>query len=418
MSNILYIGIDAASKSNSACFMDSTGNEISKRFPFPNTISGASQLVDKILSFTSSNGFTDICIGTEATAFYDWHLIDFLASNTSIAHLNPKVYRINAKLIKNFKKGYPPTDKTDPIDSFSIADYLRFGRLPAPYIQNQIYFPLQRLTRYRVHLVKTLTREYNYFLAHLFLKFSGFFQQKPLSNHTGATSSAIITEFFSPEELLNLSTDELVDFINTHGKKHFSDTSVVAEAVKKAARESYRLRPGIADAVNLILANIINNISGLKNAISEIDKAIAKEFAAFPNTLQSIKGIGPVFAAGILAEIGDIKRFYSDVALAKFAGLVWPRKQTGNFEGSERRLVKASNKYLRHYLVEATNVLRVHNTHYKLIYERKIKEVPKHQHKRALVLIARKLVRLIYALLSKGQLYQISLHTQQRQSPE
>lgn len=415
MSNILYVGIDAASKSNVACFMDANGNEISKRFSFPNTITGAKQLEEKILSITSSNGFVSLFIGTEATSFYDWHLIDYLACASSFAHLSPKLYRINAKLIKNFKRSYPPTDKTDPIDSFSIADYLRFGRLPARYQQTQIYFPLQRLTRYRLHLVKTLTREYNYFLANLFLKFSGFFQQKPLSTHTGATSQALITEFFSPEELLSLSTDELVNFIRTHGKNGFADPEAVASAIQQAARESYRLRPELAETVNLILASILTNIRALKDAINEINKAIAKEITAFPNTLTSIKGIGPVFAAGILAEIGDIKRFHNDASLAKFAGFAWPRKQTGNFEGVDRRLVKASNKYLRYYLVEAANVLRVHNTHYKKIYEIKIKEVPKHQHKRALVLIARKLVRLIFALLSKGQLYQTSLHTQQGQ---
>jgi len=33
------------------------------------------------------------------------------------------------------------------------------------------------------------------------------------------------------------------------------------------------------------------------------------------------------------------------------------------------------------------------------------REVTKHQHKRALALTARKLVRLVYALLKKGQLY-------------
>lgn len=414
MSNTIFIGIDAASKSNSARFIDANGNEISKKFPFPNTIVGAEQLVEKILSISSSNGFTSIAIGSEATSFYDWHLMDFLNYSPLLSHLNPKIYRINAKLIKNFKKSFPTTDKTDPIDALAIAEYIRFGRLPAPYQSNCIYFPLQRLTRYRFHLVKILTREYNYFIAHLFLKFSGFVQQKPLSAHTGATSLAIITEFFSPEELLNLSNDELVNFIKTKGKNHFPNPEEVVDAIKSAARESYRLRPELANSVNIILASILNTIRGIKNAIAEIDKAIANEISAFPNTLQSIKGIGPVFAAGIIAEIGDIKRFHSESNLAKFAGFAWPRNQTGEFEGEERRLIKASNKYLKYYFVEAANVLRVHNTHYKEIYERKIKEVSKHKHKRALVLIARKLVRLIFALLSKGQLYQTSLHTQQR----
>lgn len=68
-------------------------------------------------------------------------------------------------------------------------------------------------------------------------------------------------------------------------------------------------------------------------------------------------------------------------------------------------MIKAANTYLRYYLIEAANSLRTHNNEYKAYYKRKYKEVKKHQHKRALVLTARKLVRLVYALLSKQQLY-------------
>jgi len=66
---------------------------------------------------------------------------------------------------------------------------------------------------------------------------------------------------------------------------------------------------------------------------------------------------------------------------------------------------KSGNEYLRYYLIEAANALRVHNAEYRAYYETKFKEVTTHQHKRALVLTARKLVRLVYALLKKGQLY-------------
>ena len=42
---------------------------------------------------------------------------------------------------------------------------------------------------------------------------------------------------------------------------------------------------------------------------------------------------------------------------------------------------------------------------YAVFYEKKYAEVSKHQHKRALALTARKLVRLIFGLLDKNQLY-------------
>jgi hypothetical protein len=60
---------------------------------------------------------------------------------------------------------------------------------------------------------------------------------------------------------------------------------------------------------------------------------------------------------------------------------------------------------LRYYLVEAANSLRLHNDDYAAYYRRKYDEVPKHRHKRALVLTARRFIRLAFALLSKGQIY-------------
>ena len=104
--------------------------------------------------------------------------------------------------------------------------------------------------------------------------------------------------------------------------------------------------------------------------------------------------------------MAGIDRFDNDSALAKYAGLWWPRQQSGKFEAEDRSLSKAGNDYLRYYLCEAANSLRGHNEEYRQYYERKYKETPKHPHKRATVLTARKLVRLVDALLRKNQLYQ------------
>ena len=51
--------------------------------------------------------------------------------------------------------------------------------------------------------------------------------------------------------------------------------------------------------------------------------------------LQSIDGIDPVFAGGIIAEIGDITAFHSSDALAKYAGLTWKSNQSGDFDGED-----------------------------------------------------------------------------------
>ena len=68
-------------------------------------------------------------------------------------------------------------------------------------------------------------------------------------------------------------------------------------------------------------------------------------------------------------------------------------------------MTKAGNIYLRYYLLEATTHLIWHDAEYNSYYQKKFNEVRLHQHKRALVLTARKFVRLIFGLLAKNQLY-------------
>jgi len=159
------------------------------------------------------------------------------------------------------------------------------------------------------------------------------------------------------------------------------------------------------DAVGVTLSLTLQNVEFLRTQIKKADTVIAREFKTFPQTLTTIPGIGPVLAAGIIAEIGDISRFKNHAALAQFAGITWTRYQSGNFEAEEHSLTKTGNRYLRYYLVEAANSLRVHNEEYKQFYQRKYNEVPKHQNKRALVLTARKFIRLVYSMLKSGQIY-------------
>jgi transposase len=90
--------------------------------------------------------------------------------------------------------------------------------------------------------------------------------------------------------------------------------------------------------------------------------------------------------------------------LAKYDGLVWHCQQSGKFEAEETQRMPG-NKYLRYYLVQAADQLHKTTANYRAFYQKKYKEVPKHQHKRALVLTARKLVRLVFSLLSTRQLY-------------
>lgn len=155
----------------------------------------------------------------------------------------------------------------------------------------------------------------------------------------------------------------------------------------------------------LILATSIETIRTLETQVKKIDKAIQAEISHFPNTLVTIPGIGPVLSAGIIAEIGDIRRFPNEGALAKFTGLTWRSHQSGDFTADDTPLTRTGNSYLRSYFIQAANSVRRYEPEYRLFYERKFSESKTHHHRRALVLTARKLVRMVDALLRSNQIY-------------
>ena len=115
-----------------------------------------------------------------------------------------------------------------------------------------------------------------------------------------------------------------------------------------------------------------------------------------------------MFSAGIIAEIGDVNRFPCQAKLAKYTGLVWKQNQSGTFEGQNARMIKSGNKFLKYYLCEAAISLVCCDAEYKHYYDLKYREVNKYQHKCALALTARKLVRLVFRLLKDNRLYRLA----------
>ena len=225
------------------------------------------------------------------------------------------------------------------------------------------------------------------------------------SDKFGKTALSVYTDFDSVDTLANMDLNELTEFIKKKGKNRFDDPDSVAQALQKAARSSYRLPKTINDSINQVLSVSINSIRAIEAQIKALEKAIAEQMDLIPNTLQSVPGIGPVYAAGIIAEIGDINRFNNQAALAKYAGLAWTQHQSGDFESKVTHLIHTGNRFLKYYLCEAAFSLVRCDTEYNRFYHLKYKEVNKYQHKRALALTARKFVRLVFRLLKDNRLY-------------
>jgi len=404
LSNSLLVGIDVSLNDNKVRVLHPDGTSLSK-FTVRNSVPGAEALSRKVVAIAQSNDFESIVFGLESTSVYGDPLVYFLKQNTAICRFNTKIHVLNPTQVNKFKMFYPDLPKTDDIDAWIIAEHLRFGRINKEVYMDDNYKALQKLTRARFHTVQNLSREKNWFLNNLFLKFSSLAQENIFSNRFGATSCSLIEEFYSVDEISYTPIEELADFINTKGKGHFKNPEEIANAIQKAARSSYRLPKTVTDSVNQVLAVSFLAMKAYGDQLEIFDKAIAEQLKLIPNTLTSMKGIGPVYAAGIVAEIGDIHRFKDQAALAKFAGIAWTKHQSGNFTAAQTHLIKSGNRYLRYYLMEATNKVRLHDYELKRFYDLKYLQTPKTPHKRALALTARKFVRLVYALLHSNRLY-------------
>lgn len=399
----LFVGMDVSSSDLKVCIMNQEGETLNS-FTVSNNLNGASYLRDQVIALADKHGSKEIQMGLESTSVYSWHPAMFLNEDEELRKRNTKVYTINPKLIRKFKEAYVDMDKTDHIDAWIIADRLRFGRLPLTVIMQEQYVALQRLTRMRYHLMHNLTREKQYFLQHLFFKCSAFTTEVE-SSVFGHAMMELLLEKYSLEEIGAMEVSELASYLKEKGKNRFPDPERVANCIQKAVRSSYRLSKCVEDTIDILLGTSIESIRSIQAQIKQLDKAIEKVLDGIPNTLQTIPGIGPVYCAGILAEIGDIARFKDQASLAKYTGLTWSKHQSGKFQAEETNMIRSGNRYLRYYLVEAANSVKRYEPEFRDYYQKKYLEVPKHQHKRALVLTARKLVRLVDALLRNDQIY-------------
>ena len=401
----LYVGIDVSSKNNVVYLMKPDGSKYSN-FSVKNSPKGSAELVKQIVKALTSHNLTEVAVGLESTGCYGDHLVYFLKENAELAKFNRSIHVLNPKQVKKFKDAYNDLQKNDYIDSFVIADCLRFGRINKEvYMDDARFKALQTLTRQRFFAVRSLTAEKQRFLNIIFKKYSSLAQNKVFSDTFGATALALYEEFDSADTLAYMDLHELTDFLVKKGKNHFTDPEAIAKAIQKAARSSYRLPKTVNDSVNQVLSVSVNLIRALEQQIKVLDKAIAEQIELIPNTLQSIPGVGPVYAAGIIAEIGDINRFNNQSALGKYAGLAWTQKQSGDFESKNTKLIRSGNKFLKYYLCEAALSLVRCDKEYSRFYHLKYNEVNKGQHKRALALTARKFLRLVFRLLKDNRLY-------------
>lgn len=401
----LLVGVDIHRRTNVVQIMDGTGTVFASKLRVPNNRSGTADLIKQLAQTATDGGFAHIHLAAEATGNYWLPFFCELEQSPDLANWSLSLYPFNPNVIHNFRKSLGDWNKTDELDTAVITERLRFGRkLPYPFHMEARYLPLRTLTRYRYHLVGELVRVKSHALALVYLQASEYTVDPAFSDIFGKTSQAVLKAFPSLETVAAMPFDDLVEWLDVKGKRRFAQPEENARRLRQIAEDSYQLPAEWLESVNIALSLSLRHITSLQQLLKRIDSAIADQMTHYPNSLTTIPGIGPVFAAGIVAEIGDLARFdFRHEKVASFAGLKWSKHQSADFTADESRLKRTGSRFLRYYLCEAAQLVRLHDAEYAAFYQKKYNEVRSHRHKRAITLTARKLVRLVVRLLTTNE---------------
>jgi transposase len=177
-----------------------------------------------------------------------------------------------------------------------------------------------------------------------------------------------------------------------------------AENLQQAAQRSVGVT-FLADASRIQMGCLIAQLDFLTQQVDEIDGALTKLVTTLPDQyLTTIPGIGPVTAAAILGEIGDIQRFETLKQLVAYVGIDPVVYQSGQFEAKQTRMSKRGSPYLRHALWMAATVARLHDPELKGYYHKRRGEGKTHG--TVIGAICRKLLARIFVILRDQRPYQ------------
>jgi transposase len=286
---------------------------------------------------------------------------------------------VNAHRIKHV-----PSRKTDVADSEWLAVLARFGMVKPSFIPPQDLRELRLVSRYRRKLNAMRASELN--RLHKVLDDGGIKLGGVVSDINGVSARAMVGALIEGqpiEQMLDLARGKLQQKRNALAASLDGDLS---------ARHLF------------VLGHIEAHIQTLERELAEIDRYLLtamQPYAWAHELLQTIPGIDQIAAAMILIEIGDdMTRFGRPQSLAAWAAL-----SPGNNESAGKRKSGRTghgNSVIRFILCECANAARMTKSTLAAKYRSLI---VRKSHKKAIVAIAHKMIRLIFLMLSRRQPY-------------
>ena len=386
---MFYIGIDIAKKSHEVCFLDENGNVLDgNSFKIPNTTSGVEKL-QKMLDKHQLSSDNSI-IGMEATGHYWLVLYSWLAEKGfDIKVINPIVtdaYR-NMLIRKT---------KNDRIDAQVVAKVLMLGEYQESPVSDEDTLTLRQFCRFRLWQVSScadLKKKVIALLDQIFPEYEGLF-----SDVFGLSSKEILKKYTSPEEIASINTRTLTNLLEKASHGRFGKEKALE--IKAIANHSLGIHLAV-DSFSFQIRQLIEQIEFVEEQIASLDQQIETYMGKLNSPVTTIPGIGPVYGATILAEIGNFTRFPSGKQVVSYAGLDASVHESGDFVGTQSHISKRGSPYLRRAIWGAAFVASWADPELAAYYQR-LRARGKH-HYVAVGAVARKLCYIIFAVLSENR---------------
>ena len=379
----LVLGIDVGSETHYARAFDYRGIEYSKKpFKFSNDEAGFVMFKAWILDIKEKHGKDKVVPGMEPTGHYWFNLGKFLQDNEMKPVLvNPHHVKKSKELDDN-----NPT-KNDRKDPKVIAGLVRGGRYMIPYLPEGVYADLRTASNMRFQLQAELTRIQNRISRWFNIYFPEY---KTVYGQPDAKSGMLTLGIDGVNQIWRDAKVRAV------GKAR-------AKTLIEAAEHSVGSKEGEISArmeIRMLLEDYESRNTRLQEVVALIEELVKK--IPMAEKLLEIKGVGIKTVSGFLAEVGDISRFNNPKELQKLAGLALVENSSGKHKG-ETTISRRGRKRLRYLLFEVAMSLVSKNPEFRELHSyyttRKLNPLKKMQ---SLMAVAAKLLRVFFAMLTKG----------------
>lgn len=391
-------GVDIALNVHWARFVDYRGIEQGAAIRFENNKNGFRNIVDQINNLCRLKRFNKAIIGMEPTGPYWKALAWYLRKEgIEVVMVNPAHTKRSKELDDN-----SPT-KNDKKDALVIAKLVKDGRYFEPYLPTDTYAELRMLTNNRNAVVKRmniLENNISTLLAEYFPELTTVFKY-PLRSKAALQ---ILKNCPFPKLILQLGVQGVLAEIRKAVKATVGELKV--RELIKAAENTVGVQHGLYSA-ELKLKLMLEELELLRRHEEKLEEEMEQRLiqTGYADQMLSIKGVGLVTAASFLGEIGDPMRFENHRQISRLAGYNLVEDSSGK-NRSGTSISKRGRKSLRALLYRMAMVMVAKNSEIKPLYDYlKSRKNNPLKGKQALIVIAKKIIAIIFTLLKNQTTY-------------